>query len=37
LLHLLGINFRDLVCERSGLKDLITDQIPTRMLSEILA
>ena len=37
LLHLLGLNFRDLVYERNGLKDRITDQIPARVVSEILA
>ena len=37
LLHLLGINFRDLVYERNGLKERLTDQIPARVVSEILA
>jgi hypothetical protein len=37
LLHLLGMNFRDLVYERHGLKERLTDQIPARVVSEILA
>ena len=37
LLHLLGLDYRDLVYERNGLKDRITDQIPARIVSEILA
>jgi arylsulfatase A-like enzyme len=37
LLHLLGMNYRDLVYERNGLKERITDQIPARVVSEILA
>jgi hypothetical protein len=37
ILHLLGMNFRDLVFERHGLKERLTDQIPARIVSEILA
>jgi len=37
LLHLLGLDFRELVYERNGLNDRITDQIPARIVSEILA
>src|SRR4029079_8428767 len=37
ILHVLGMNFIDLVCERHGLKERITDQIPARVVSEILA
>lgn len=37
LLHLLGLNFRDLVYDRNGLKERLTDQIPARVVSEILA
>ncbi len=37
LLHLLGLNFRDLVYERHGLKERLTDQYPARIVSEILA
>ncbi len=37
LLHLLGLDFRDRVYERNGLKDRITDQIPARIVSEMLA
>jgi hypothetical protein len=37
LLHPLGLDFRDLVYERNGLKDRITDQIPARIVSEMLA
>ena len=37
LLHLLGLDFRELVYERNGLKDRITDQIPARIVPEILA
>ena len=35
-LHLLGLNFRDLVFERHGLKERLTDQLPARVVSEIL-
>lgn len=37
LLHLLGLNFRDLVYERHGLKERLTDQFPARVVREILA
>ncbi len=37
LLHLLGMNYRDLVYERQGLKERITDQIPARIVNELLA
>jgi hypothetical protein len=37
ILHLLGMNFRDLVYERHGLKERLTDQTPARVVSEILA
>ena len=36
ILHLFGMNFRDLVFERHGLKERLTDQIPARIVSEIL-
>jgi hypothetical protein len=36
MLHLLGLNYRDLVFERHGLKERITDQIPARVVEEIL-
>jgi hypothetical protein len=37
LLHLLGMNCRELVFERHGLKERLTDQFPARVVSEILA
>lgn len=37
MLHLLGMNFRDLVHERHGLKERLTDQFPARVVTEILA
>ena len=37
LLHLLGMNHRDLVYERHGLKERLTDQFPARIVSEIVA
>jgi hypothetical protein len=37
MLHLLGLNYRDLVFERQGLKERITDQTPARVITEILA
>jgi hypothetical protein len=37
MLHLLGLNYRDLVFERQGLKERITDQTPARVVTEILA
>jgi hypothetical protein len=37
MLHLLGLNYHDLVFERNGLKERITDQTPARVVQEILA
>jgi len=37
ILHLLGLNFRDLVYERHGLKERLTDQFPARVVREVLA
>jgi hypothetical protein len=37
VLHLLGMNHRDLVFEREGRKERITDEFPARVLSEIIA
>ena len=37
ILHLLGLNHRDLMLERHGLKERLTDQFPARPVSEILA
>ncbi|MDA1316180.1 MAG: DUF1501 domain-containing protein [Acidobacteria bacterium] len=37
ILHLLGMNFRDLVFERHGLKERLTDQFPARVVQEILS
>lgn len=37
ILHLLGLNHRDLMLERHGLKERLTDQFPARPMSEILA
>jgi uncharacterized protein DUF1501 len=37
ILHLLGMNFRDLVYERHGLKERLTYQIPALVVTEILA
>ncbi len=37
VLHLLGLNNRELFIERNGLKDRLTDQYPARVVSEILA
>ena len=37
LLHALGLDYHDLVFERQGLQERITDQIPARVVSEILA
>jgi len=36
MLHLLGMNFRDLVYERHGLKERLTDQFPARVVTDIL-
>jgi hypothetical protein len=37
ILHLLGMNYRDLFYERQGLKERLTDQFPARVVSEIIA
>lgn len=37
ILHLLGMNYRELFFERQGLKERLTDQFPARVVSEILA
>jgi hypothetical protein len=37
VLHLLGLNHRDLVLERNGLKERLTDQTPARVVTEVLA
>lgn len=37
VLHLLGLEFRDLVYERHGLKERLTDQFPARVVKEVLA
>ena len=37
ILHLLGMNNRDLFLDRHGLKERLTDQFPARVVSEILA
>ena len=37
LLHLLGMNFRDLVYSQHGLDERLTDQYPARVVNEILA
>jgi len=36
MLHLLGMNYRDLVYKRHGLNERLTDQLPARAVSEIL-
>ena len=36
ILHLLGMNYRDLVFERHALKERLTDQFPARVVSEVL-
>jgi len=36
MLHLLGMNYRDLVYPRHGLNERLTDQFPARVVSEIL-
>ena len=36
MLHLLGMNYRDLVYQRHGLNERFTDQFPARVISEIL-
>ena len=37
MLHLLGMNHRDLALERHGLKERLTDQFPARVVKEIIA
>ena len=37
LLHLLGMNFRDLIFSRHGLDERLTDQYPARVIKTILA
>lgn len=37
ILHLLGLHYRELVFERHGLKERLTDQFPARVVKEILA
>ncbi len=37
ILHLLGMNHRDLVLERHGLKERLTDQFPARVVKDVLA
>ena len=37
ILHQLGLNYRDLVYERHGLKERLTDQFPARVVTEVLA
>ena len=37
MLHLAGLNYRELVFDREGLKDRLTDQYPARVIQDILA
>ncbi len=37
LLHQLGLNVQNLVHERNGLKERITDQLPARVVTEIVS
>ncbi len=37
MLHLLGMNHRDLALQRSGLNERLTDQFPARVVKEIIA
>ena len=37
ILHQLGLNYRDLVYERHGLKERLTDQFPARVVTEVLS
>jgi len=37
MLHLLGLEFRELVYDRHGLKERLTDQFPARVVTEALA
>ena len=36
MLHLLGMNYRNLVYQRHGLNERLTDQFPASVISEIL-
>jgi hypothetical protein len=36
MLHVLGLQFRELVFERHGLKERLTDQYPARVVEEVL-
>ena len=36
ILHLLGMNFRDLAYERHGLQERLTDQFPARVVKDII-
>ena len=36
ILHLLGLNYRNLVFERHGLMERLTDQFPARPVTEIM-
>jgi Protein of unknown function (DUF1501) len=37
ILHLLGMQYRELFYDRNGLRERLTDQFPARVVSEILA
>jgi hypothetical protein len=37
ILHQLGLKHRELVYERHGLKERLTDQFPARVVTEILS
>ena len=37
ILHLLGMNNRELFLDHNGLKERLTDQFPARVVSEIIA
>ena len=37
MLHLLGMDSRNLVFDRHGLKERLTDQYPARVVKELLA
>ena len=37
ILNQMGVRHRDLVYERHGLKERLTDQFPARVVTEILA
>jgi hypothetical protein len=36
MLHMLGLNYRDVVYHRHGLDERLTDQFPARVVTEIL-